>query len=363
VDGAAVVYDGGANDGRVTFRRHEGTDLEAIALEVLALDRPAAYSPRGDSNQRDGSSYGRGYVRTDLSPPLMVQVYVFPYAKGGAVSMYSEFPATSFAAVMDHQKVYRALGRMAEAGDALPTDGIAVAEAEDGRAPAEVPTSPGSAPSGIERGGSPGLSIETVVFDLDYLYGLGGMATPEYEPVYLLEDGRACQCGKFAAGDLTEAVLSSIEPGRRGTWRRDGSGYRITYADGSKPEEVDGDLSLPLPLPNALDLVGRYQALGGGGNIAFGGDVMTAAVEDLTFFPDGSFTQANFSFGSTTIVTAWGKRGTAGTWALEGSDLTLEYRSGETVRTSVFFSEKRGRRNGSDPYGVLWIGGEDFKKR
>lgn len=372
LEAGALVMEGSSGEGDITIRRHDGTDLEAIALAVLAPDRPPLQIPRGDSDQREGESYGRGYMRTDTDPWMLFQVFVIPHATGGSVSMYSRFSATAAGAAQDHQDVFVTLGEMAAAGEPIP---MAPTAATGPEAPTQTPsaTTPNSTsadptpasgrPAATATSSGPALAVAAVVFDLDYRYGLGGAVSAHYEPVFLLADGRACQCASFAPSDVTESVLAGVDAGHRGTWRRAGAGYVVTYDDDSDPEEVDGDLSAPTPLPRASALVGRYQAIGGGGNTSLGGSVMTAAVEDLTFFADGSFSQENFTMGSAPGATAWSKRGTAGTWALEGADLTLAYRDGQTRRTSVYYSEKAGRRDGSDPFGVLWIGGEDFKKR
>lgn len=206
------------------------------------------------------------------------------------------------------------------------------------------------------------LGVVHIVFDLDYVGGAGGFTYPEYTPVYLLENGQACRCPQIAVEDLTPAEVSRAAAKRRGTWQRQGSGFEIRYAAG-KSQEVKASLAKPTPIARGQTLTGLYRAIGGGGNVALGGGTMTAQVEDLTFYPDGSFSQSDFRYGSSGAGSGWAKRGAAGTYAIDGPTLTLAYRDGRTVRTSIFYSSKRDDSDEYGRLGVLWIGGEGFKRR
>ncbi|MEM0987079.1 MAG: hypothetical protein AAGJ32_12605 [Pseudomonadota bacterium] len=232
----------------------------------------------------------------------------------------------------------------------------------DAPSPAPVPIaeSPATPRAPSPRAGT--LAVQHTVFDLDYRGGVGGFTYPVYTPVYLLKDGRLCRCTGVAPGEMTEATLSQASPGETGRWRAEGGGFSLQYRDGSDPEIVKSSLAKPAPLPKG-GLVGRYTSVGGGGNVAFGGGAMTAQVEDLTFYPDGSFSETNFAYGSAPRVGAWSKRGTAGTFTVNDDTLTLLYRDGHTVKTSIYYSSKRKPSADFGRLGVLWIGGESFSRQ
>lgn len=244
--------------------------------------------------------------------------------------------------------------RNAEAKTKMAALAAGTAPATDAPAPAEAEAAAPDTPSASDY--STG-DLETVVFDIDYLGGVGGFTYPEYRPVYLFRDGSACKCGESAVEEVSLSEARAQHRSLVGQWRRAGGSYVIAYDDGSE-ETIDPEVSPPIPLPEDFALHGRYQAIGGGGNLAFGGNVLAAAVEDLAFFPDGSFGQSNFAGGATTNVTTWSKRGSAGTWNLDGPTLTLNYRDGRTVRTSLFYTA-RGATTGGMP-DVLWIGGDSY---
>jgi hypothetical protein len=200
--------------------------------------------------------------------------------------------------------------------------------------------------------------VEAFVFDIDYTMGFGGMTIAEYRPVYLFKDGAACKCGALALEDLSSA--DDLPPHQTGRWRSAGGGYAIAYADGSE-ETIAADTEPPVALPPGFMLDGRYRSISGGGNTALGGSFSTVAVKDLTFFTDGSFAQESVGGGTAPVVTAWSKRGAAGTWSVDGPTLTLSYRDGRTARTSLFHTAG-GDRVGGMPQ-VLWIGGEGYARR
>ncbi|MEO0441005.1 MAG: hypothetical protein AAF067_09030, partial [Pseudomonadota bacterium] len=109
-------------------------------------------------------------------------------------------------------------------------------------------------------------------------------------------------------------------------------------------------------------LVGRFQAIGGGGNTALGGNVMTAQVKQFIFSREGRFSHSSTTSVSSSAAVGGSRSGTAGRWTLNGPTLTLTYDNGRKIRTSVFYSgsRKASARNGR--FGVLWIGGDDFRR-
>ena len=204
--------------------------------------------------------------------------------------------------------------------------------------------------------------VERVLFDLDYNYGVGGGAYPVYSPVVLFANGVACKCLESAIDEIDVRRVQRNTPKKVGKWQKSGSNYQVSWPGAKKPEILKITVGPPVELPGVNALDGTYQSIGGGGNTAFGGNVQVADVQDLTFHNDGSFSQSNATLATSGAGTGWSKKGSTGSWTLSGSTLTLEYGDGKTVRTTVFYSKKRKSSASFGRYGVLWIGGEDFKR-
>ncbi|MEL6878176.1 MAG: hypothetical protein AAGL68_08780, partial [Pseudomonadota bacterium] len=126
--------------------------------------------------------------------------------------------------------------------------------------------------------------------------------------------------------------------------------------------ELKPTVGPPRPLPGRNNLVGRYQAIGGGGNIALGGGTLTAQVKEFNFRSDGTFSHSSKKSASSGAGVGRSQSGSAGRWSLSGPTLTLTYRDGRTVRTSVFYSGSRKPGAKFGRYGVLWIGGDDYRR-
>ncbi|MEO0365390.1 MAG: hypothetical protein AAF265_07865, partial [Pseudomonadota bacterium] len=201
-----------------------------------------------------------------------------------------------------------------------------------------------------------------VVFDLDYVGGVGGATYPRYEPVYLFAGGHACRCSEWAATDVTTDVLNAQPDTRRGRWISDGSVISIQYADGGKPEKVPATRGVPASVPPTPGILGVYQSVGGGGNVAFGGGTMTASANTLVFFEDGTFADKKNTYVTGTGGVGGSRRQVAGRYRVDGSVLELQYSDGRRVRTSLYYSSKRKRDADYGQLGVVWIGGKGFKR-
>lgn len=202
--------------------------------------------------------------------------------------------------------------------------------------------------------------VEAFVFDLTYNFGVGGAVFPDYDPVVLFENGTACVCLEQAIEDINIDKEKSERPKKVGSWRKTSSDYVIQWGGGRGEKVAKGSVIPPQLLLPSQSLQGTYKSIGGGGNTALGGNVLTASVKDLTFYQDGSFEQSNLSFASSAAGIGWTKRGKSGSWSLNKSTLILEYLDGITARTTVFHADKPSDPDALD---VLWIGGRDYKRR
>ena len=205
-----------------------------------------------------------------------------------------------------------------------------------------------------------GQAATAVVFHLSYRGGVGGFTYPVYEPVYLLKDKTACRCAEQPpdAVDVNQVTQAN----RLGRWRDRGAHYEVTWNDGDV-DELKKSVGPPTALKKDMRLTGLYRAIGGGGNVAQGGGVMAANAKDLEFFDDGSFSQSNFSYASGGGGVGYKQQGQAGVWSIRGGRLTLDYRDGTTVHTSIYYSGKRGAEKEFGALGVVWIGGKGFSRK
>ncbi|WP_432201506.1 hypothetical protein ACRAQ7_04840 [Erythrobacter sp. W53] len=203
-----------------------------------------------------------------------------------------------------------------------------------------------------------GPAVSQVLFDLKYSYGVGGAVYPTYNLVALLEGGKAAKLGSFAVDSINMSALPRKDVG---TWQRAGGEYRVRWQNG-KSSDLKPTVGPPKPLPSAQFLSGTYQAIGGGGNTALGGQTLVAEVKQFTFRSDGTFSQGSTKSGSAPRVAAGARSSTAGRWSLDGPNLTLRYGNGRVLRTSVFYSASRKRSAKGGQYGVVWIGGEDYRR-
>jgi hypothetical protein len=215
---------------------------------------------------------------------------------------------------------------------------------------------PRAEPTPIGAGSSGSEKLETVQFRLGYSYGVGGAVYPKYEPLYFFKNGQSCLCADLAPGDVDLQVLARSRPKDIGRWRKAGRNYEITESDGDT-KEIKTSVGPPATLPGGR-LQGRYGSISGGGNTAFGGSTTVIASKDYDFRSDGTFYQESFGGGGNRTVTAGSQRNQVGRWTLSGATLTLEYPSGERVRTSVYWDSK-GDLVGGVP-DAIWIGGRGY---
>jgi hypothetical protein len=235
---------------------------------------------------------------------------------------------------------------------------LAYSRGEDLQAAATPPVAPAATAPPASDG-----ALSRVVFDLDYVGGVGGYTYPRYEPVYLFSDGRACRCAEYAAADVTAAVWSSLPPTRVGRWSEQAGTITIRYADDGTPEQVKADRAVPKAVPSPKSFKGSYQSVGGGGNVATNGPILAGSMDTLTFYPDGTFSDSTTSFASGEGGVGGAKRTTSGSFQIRDAVLELRYADGRELRTSLFYSSKRKADAQFGRLGVVWIGGRGYKRR
>jgi hypothetical protein len=180
-------------------------------------------------------------------------------------------------------------------------------------------------------------ALEGVYMDQVYGVGFGGMTTIDFQSYAVFKDGSICKDiatiahgrgGKFAAGC--------------GQWTRAGNGFNVRWPNG-KTEKLDGETFYrTFPAEKGETLNGQYRTLGGGGNVALGGNAWVMASEMFVFSPDGTFTTERASGGGNTGVATRARSGSGGTYALDRHTIELRFNDGRVMRNGFFFFPAKG---------------------
>ncbi len=177
--------------------------------------------------------------------------------------------------------------------------------------------------------------------------GVGGAVLITYPPALFLKDGTVYNDPSWAPNSFNVQLSRSLEPQKWGKWTRQGKNFKILWGDGeTEVFEVQDALK---PSAKGLKLSGEYASLSGGGNTAFGGDVLVAAGSNYVFKPDGTFTGGRFAGASTPGAVVNSSSASAGRYTVQGYAITLKPAQG-TEQRLLFY------RFGD----ALHIGGSDF---
>lgn len=209
-----------------------------------------------------------------------------------------------------------------------------------------------------------GGSGDRVVLMLDYESGFGGAVYPVYNPYVFFADGSVVKAPKPALADLDRSARNP-DQGRWGRWQLVGEKVQITWDQRNRRGEVQtSEQDWPgldaVPAARNERLEGSWRSLGGGGNLAMGGTVGIVNTSRFTFAADGRFTTERLSgggsstdfAGSSASNSAFARRDSAGTYALDGHTLNLHFNNGESRRLFFCFLGKDRK--------TLRIGGSNY---
>ncbi len=133
--------------------------------------------------------------------------------------------------------------------------------------------------------------IKGIYLHLVYRYGFGGFAAATYQPYVLLPDGSITDdLAYYPASDADLPRWRAHKPSAWGNWSQTGSKITIHWHDPERKPETWDKWFIARPGKPGQKLSGLFQSVGGGGNIAFGGNVAIAAWSDFRFSPDGTVT-------------------------------------------------------------------------
>lgn len=134
--------------------------------------------------------------------------------------------------------------------------------------------------------------VEGVYFRSYTGFGVGGALISDFEPLVLFNDGTYYEIEGDALEDVDLDASRRSDPIKWGRWARTGAGYTLTNHEGRSSQEAlqDGSFFQAFPGEAAGNrLAAKYTRVSGGGNSVLGGEMTIAAVNDLSFAPDGRY--------------------------------------------------------------------------
>jgi hypothetical protein len=210
---------------------------------------------------------------------------------------------------------------------------VQAALADRPRSPGQ-PTNPGNSPTPNRPITPPNNSNSAVLEGLYLLqetgFGVGGMITQTFTSYAVFQDGTI-------SSDLNAALggTGDRDPKNWGQWQRQGNGFKVTWNNG-ETSDLGGQLFYKTFAATRDDrLQGKYLSIGGGGNTALGGNVLTASWENITFYANGRFEQG----GSNSSGPA-----ASGNYSLDGHTIELRYSNGSVIRTGFYFFPNKGQK-------------------
>ncbi len=312
-----------------TAKKH----MQPYGTDGLKIDGPA---PSTDGVWMSAG----GYMHEDTGERYLAASAVFPHKLGGHLICYTHAPLVGTTPPTSIEQFLEACGTFASSG--IPYDATQATTARNRASIASVPVKAGK-----------GRAVEALLLDEFYFSGYGGMVLPDYSPIVLFKDGTACACLDLPLADIDPAELIKTRPDDVTRWQKSGGTYVLTWPDDTEPTEIKADMERPQAYAKGATLDGYWQRIGGGGNIAMGGDVGVMTSSGYRFFKDGTFSTSNTAGATAPGVATGSTREGGGRYDI-GADglLMLTHADGRVERTSLFHG------NGADP--VLWIGGDSF---
>lgn len=209
-------------------------------------------------------------------------------------------------------------------------------------------------PAVVARGTLKSSQILGVFLDESYSSGVGGMTIITFDPVLVLRDGSARRDLEIPPLDVNLARDKASHKSDWGRWTRRGDKIVVKWAKGESDEIRASYKTRPARAGERLGT--RYTSIGGGGNTALGGSVMTFSSNSYAFGRDGRFTTESSGGGSAPGVVANSNSKNAGRYRLDGHALTLVFNDGRRVRQLFYFYP------GKNPT-VIGIGDDSFTSR
>ena len=211
---------------------------------------------------------------------------------------------------------------------------------------AEITATPGK---GLKAG-----DIEGIYINLESTFGVGGFVTQEYNPYLLLKDNSIYKRVHIDPLQLDVHKSKALEPDQWGTWSRSGNKIIVNWNSG-KPSSWS-TFHKTLPATNDTKLSGYYRTIGGGGNVAIGGDVMTFWQDGITFFNNGKYVRGRsrgvMSEDAGPYGTHSSKTNSSGTYSISGNKIVLKEDNGATNELAFYFFPDKNKQLSNSAIGI-----------
>ena len=189
------------------------------------------------------------------------------------------------------------------------------------------------------------LPVERVLLMKEEAIGYGGYVMTVYNPYLLFDNGTVVSKPKAAPEDLDHQQRKR-QQGRWGKWDSSWGKLRIVWdgsAQSTKPTEKPASAPECLPAGRNDELKGHWEAVGGGGSIAVGGDVGVLNTSNFYFDENGRFSNQRLTAINSPTTAGHARRGNVGSYRLSGYTLHLQFEGG-SERRLFFCAMDKGRK-------------------
>lgn len=175
-------------------------------------------------------------------------------------------------------------------------------------------------------------NVERITLITDYEMGYGGYYYYVYKPWVFFKDGTFVKEPRIPIDELVFATLNAELATNWGTWELSGSEVKLTYRNGKTgTKEWPGTAATAARKGETLD--GKFSAISGGGNLAWGGDVGILSYSRMAFISDGKYTTERIDGSNSSSHAAYHTNTTSGNYRFDGDySITLTANNGQTKR-------------------------------
>lgn len=204
--------------------------------------------------------------------------------------------------------------------------------------------------------------IDSFGFDSGTTMGVGGFLTTRIFPIVLFRDGRVLLDIEALAQPAALAAHQRSHPDDWARWRREAGELQLERRgrEGTAWKKLYFQTTYPR-LPEGFRLEGRFRALSGTGNLAFGGSDSVVAFREYTFARDGRVLRgggagASAAAGDFSVATASAAPAQRGRYRIDGLVLTLDWDDGSRESRLIVADPK-------DPKTAIWLDGTGYVRR
>lgn len=196
--------------------------------------------------------------------------------------------------------------------------------------------------------------IDSFGFDSRMAMGAGGFLTTDIYPVVLFRNGEVLTDAKGLAFPGGIAAHKRAHPNRWTQWRRAG---RAIELNGSKGWKALPFRATYASLPPGFVLEGRFQSLGGTGNVGVGGTDSVTVWRDYRFSRDGRVVRgggagSRAEGGNSSVVTSNIAPNRRGRYQIDGLALNITYDDGSSERRILITDPQKPT--------VIWLDGVGY---